>query len=326
MKAHYFSLIMAALCLALSSDRAEAWGFEGHAAIGQAAVMRLSPRTRARVQDILGADSPAELANALAEACFWPDTVRDEPEWAWSAPLHYVNLPRGAVRYDRERDCPQGLCVTEAIPKYAGELDSAEFEGVRLKGDRRQAWQSFAWLCHLVGDVHQPLHAGFGDDRGANEVDVEYQGERLNLHRFWDGALADDRLAADGSWQQASSPQDSACGPPVWARERAICWTEESHALASAVAYPPTAVITDTFAEASWAVVRKQWSKAAQRLALVLEAVLDQQAVKPGSATRSAPGIAQRSRAMRNPIRASWRSGNAEMRKAEREWSGELAQ
>ena len=109
-------------------------------------------------------------------------------------------------------------------------------------------------------------------------------------------------------------------------RERVVCWTEESHALASTVAYPPAAVITDTFAESSWAVVRERWSRAGQRLALALETALGRPAAKPGSATRSAPGIAQRSRAMRKPIRASWRPGNAETRKAEREWSGELAQ
>lgn len=326
MKTLYFSLILTALCLTLAGGRAEAWGPDGHAAIGQAAVTRLSARTRARVEDILGVASSAELGDALAEACFWPDTVRDEPEWAWSAPLHYVNLPRDAARYDRGRDCPDDLCVTEAILKYAAELGSSDFDGARLQGDRQEAWQSFAWLCHLVGDVHQPLHAGFGDDRGGNTVEVEYRGESLNLHRFWDSALVADRLAAGGPWQPASDPEGGTCGPPVWGREQVACWTEESHALASTVAYPPATVITDSFAEASWAVVREQWSKAAQRLALVLETVLGRPAAKPGSATRSAPGIAQRSRAMRKPIRASWRSGNADTRKAEREWSGELAQ
>ena len=326
MKAWHFSLILAALSLSFPGSPASAWGPQGHAAIGQAAISRLSPGARARVEDILAVDAPASLDAALAKACFWPDTVRDEPLWAWSAPLHYVNMPRGEARYDRRRDCPDDRCVTEAIPKYAGALGGSEFGGARLKGDRQEAWQSLAWLCHLVGDVHQPLHAGFGDDRGGNEVDVQFRGDRLNLHRFWDSALVADRLASGGSWRPVDGPDDSACGPPVWARERVVCWTEESHALASAAAYPPTEVITDSFADASWAAVREQWSKAAQRLALILEAVLGRPAAKPSSATRSAPGIAQRSRAMRNPMRASWRSGYAEMRKADREWSGELAQ
>jgi hypothetical protein len=326
MKAWQFLLLLAGFCLALPGGCANAWGRQGHAAIGQASMTLLSTQVRARVENILGVDSPAELDGALAKACFWPDTARDLPGWVWSAPLHYVNMPRGATRYDRERDCPEGLCVTEAIVKYAAELGATDFNGANQQGDRQTAWQSFAWLCHLVGDIHQPLHAGFEDDRGGNEVEVEYRGERLNLHRFWDRALAEDRMAAAGSWRPDAGPKTGACGRPGWTRERVICWTEESHALASAAAYPRTAVITDSFADASWAVARKQWSKAAQRLALVLETVLDRPAARPGSVVKSAPGIAQRSRAMRKPIRASWRSGNAEMRKAEREWSGELAQ
>ena len=121
MKALCFSLILTALCLTLAAGRAEAWGPDGHAAIGQAAVSRLSARTRARVEDILGVASAVELDDAIAEACFWPDTVRDEPRWAWSAPLHYVNIPREDSFYLETRDCPKdskhpghagGLCVT----------------------------------------------------------------------------------------------------------------------------------------------------------------------------------------------------------------------
>ena len=326
MKAQLFLLTLAALSLSLPGSPASAWGPRGHAAIGQAAMDHLSPGARARVEDILAVGAPAELDAALAKACFWPDTIRDEPNWAWSAPLHYVNMPRSEARYDRRRDCADGRCVTEAIPTYAGALGASEFEGARLKGDRREAWQSFAWLCHLVGDLHQPLHAGFGDDRGGNDIDVEFLGERLNLHRFWDSALVADRLAAGEPWQPGGDPEDSACGPPGWAREQVVCWTEESHALASAAAYPPAGVISDSFADASWAVIREQWSKAAQRLAMVLETVLGSRQPDAGSVAKAAPGIAQRSRATRNPIRASWRSGYAEIRKADREWSGELAQ
>ena len=51
-----------------------------------------------------------------------------------------------------------------------------------------------AWLLHLVGDVHQPLHcvtrvnaaAPEGDD-GGNAVTVHCPGCPSQLHGFWDG-------------------------------------------------------------------------------------------------------------------------------------------
>ena len=29
--------------------------------------------------------------------------------------LHYVDVPRGATAYDRDRDCPQRNCIVEAV-------------------------------------------------------------------------------------------------------------------------------------------------------------------------------------------------------------------
>jgi hypothetical protein len=322
----FLHVSLVALAVLFASD-ARAWGAQGHAAIGQTAVARLSPQARARVMEILGAIDQPALDEALAESCSWPDVVREEPEWAWSAPLHYVNIPRGAGDYRRERDCPDGLCVTEGILRYAAELERSDLgDGTPQAGDRERLWQAFAWVCHLVADLHQPLHAGFADDRGANTVEVEYLGEPMNLHHFWDSALAADRLETETSWYPDEASPGGGDTLPRWSPEQVALWTEESHALTIRVAYPPQAVITEVFAEASWSVVRQRWWVASQRLAMVLEAVLAPRDPDAGSAARTAPGIAQRSRAMRKPMRASWRSGNAEVRKAEREWSGELAQ
>jgi len=58
--------------------------------------------------------------------------------------------------------------------------------------------QAFAWLCHLVGVLHQPLHAGFEDDRGGNNFDIIFKGEQVNLHGFWDFDLFNQHA---GNWQ-----------------------------------------------------------------------------------------------------------------------------
>jgi len=263
-----FFLSLAVALIALPTPRqSAAWGPIGHATIGVAAVRHLNPAARAELTEILAVESADELSEAVSEACFWPDTVRDTAEWSWSAPLHYVNIPRSADRYDRQRDCPDGLCVTEGVLKYAAELG-------RPGLDRAHRWQAFAWLCHLVADLHQPLHAGFRDDRGGNQVNITYQGERSNLHRFWDSLLAAERLAdaetrADAIEQAAAERQETSWDPGDVAD-----WTTESNELAVARAYPPGLVIETDFADASWRIVQQQWRRAAGRLSVLLNEAL----------------------------------------------------
>ena len=123
----------------------------------EAALATLEPAKRARAMEILGVTSAAALPAALEEACFWPDTVRENPRWAWSAPQHYVNIPRPATHYNRQRDCHDGRCAPEAILKYAARLSQAG-------PSQANRWQDFAWLCHLGGDLHAALlERGLGE-------------------------------------------------------------------------------------------------------------------------------------------------------------------
>jgi hypothetical protein len=57
---------------------------------------------------------------------------------------------------------------------------------------------ALAWLFHLVGDIHQPLHTAqlfttdyLQGDRGRNEicVRVTQADQPMDLHRFWDGVI-----------------------------------------------------------------------------------------------------------------------------------------
>jgi len=70
----------------------------------------------------------------LAKASIWPDEVRKAlPQMN---PLHYVDVPRGETKYDRERDCPQWNCIVEAITWYLNVLksnDSPLAESVRCR-------------------------------------------------------------------------------------------------------------------------------------------------------------------------------------------------
>ena len=45
------------------------------------------------------------------------------------------------------------------------------------------------YLVHLVGDIHQPLHVGRFEDRGGNDIKINFLGKASNLHRVWDSQM-----------------------------------------------------------------------------------------------------------------------------------------
>jgi S1/P1 Nuclease len=50
--------------------------------------------------------------------------------------------------------------------------------------------KSLMFLGHWIGDIHQPLHVSFEDDRGGNGVLVTGECDTSNLHSAWDTFLA----------------------------------------------------------------------------------------------------------------------------------------
>lgn len=268
MSSHTFFRAACLLSLLIAAPTLDAWGPQGHRLIGQAAFEMLDSKARPILEEILAAGptgASSTVARGLDEACNWPDTVREQADWKWSAPLHYVNIPRGVDSYDRQRDCPDGLCVSEAIIRYAGELGREQLPA-------RQRWQALAFLCHFAGDLHQPLHAGFRDDRGANNIDIEYQGGEWNLHQFWDSVLMRERVDNETGMLAQMANKGPSNAP--WRLADVADWTSESHRIAASAAYPEGDVIDDVFAYTAWEITQERLGLAAQRLATILNAVL----------------------------------------------------
>jgi hypothetical protein len=105
---------------------------------------------------------------------------------------------------------------------------------------------ALAWLVHLVGDIHQPLHACAlysadypTGDRGGNLMMVKYHGVVTNLHAFWD-----ERLGGYMTFKLVDAVADKAGQAyPRAALEKEIAitafkdWAGESFALARDVVY-----------------------------------------------------------------------------------------
>lgn len=132
---------------------AHAWGSEGHQVIAIIAQAQLTPRAKAEVDRLLA----IEPGETFASISTWADEHRNPA----TAPWHYINFPRGDCVYNERRDCPDGRCVVVAIKRQVEVLGSSAKDEKKLT--------ALKYLVHFVGDVHQPLHVGFQDDRGGNQ-------------------------------------------------------------------------------------------------------------------------------------------------------------
>ena len=161
------------LLLALAPTSVLAWGTQGHQVIALLAEQQLSSQARLEVTRLLA----LEPGETLASISTWADEHRSPQTAAW----HYVNFPRESCNYESSRDCPDGKCVVEAINRQTQILQSATTDEKRLT--------ALKYLVHLVGEVHQPLHAGYQDDKGGNTYQLQAFMKGSNLHAVWDTGL-----------------------------------------------------------------------------------------------------------------------------------------
>jgi nuclease S1 len=168
-----FRRLAIALLVAMVPSYGWTWGSQGHQIIATIAQSQLTPATRKEVDRLLALEPVATLESVST----WADEHRNPATAAW----HYVNMPRGNCVYEAQRDCPDGRCVVEAIQKQADILQSSASDDKKLL--------ALKYLVHFVGDVHQPLHAGYADDRGGNTYQLQAFMRGSNLHAFWDTGL-----------------------------------------------------------------------------------------------------------------------------------------
>jgi hypothetical protein len=202
----------------LTAQEVPAWGNTGHRIICEIAFQELTPQARAAVTQLLQRDPDFSL---FSEACTWPDHPRKR------ALEHFVNLPRSAAQLGDD-PCPMDTpCVVTAIAadlRILSQADAPDWE--RLA--------ALKYLGHWVGDIHQPLHVSFQDDRGGNAIDG--QGPCAdNLHAVWDTCMIARKLGSD--IRHVASALRSAVTEAQraeWTRTRAKDWANESFVITTA--------------------------------------------------------------------------------------------
>jgi len=141
--------------------------------VANLATAQLTPKAKAAVDRLLALEPGATLASIS----MWADEHKNPTTGAW----HYVNFPRDSCTYDVQRECPDGKCVVGAIERQTAVLASGASDEQRLT--------ALKYIVHLEADVHQPLHAGYADDRGGNQYQLQAFKRGSNLHSLWDTGL-----------------------------------------------------------------------------------------------------------------------------------------
>ncbi|OOG37458.1 S1/P1 nuclease [Rhodanobacter sp. C05] len=265
--------ILVALLVSLAvAPWARAWGPVGHSVVAELAQRHLSPAAEAEVERLLA----PERTTSLADIANWPDQIQDDPAraalWKQTRSQHYINFHDGDCDYVPPRDCRDGRCVVAALQYYVGVL------GDRSQPDaaRREALK---FVVHFVGDIHQPLHAGYRDDKGGNTYQVQFDGKGSNLHKVWDsGMLSTRHLDWQAYAQQLDSPVPVALPQPIAPLDNPYAqWAEESCRItAEASFYPSDHAISQAYVRAELPVAEQRLRAAGRRLAEVLNLTLTQ--------------------------------------------------
>jgi len=276
----------AALCAALSAPTL-GWGPQGHRTVGAIADRLLTPPARAAVMEILADDrdkfdNPSHRTT-LESVSVWADEIRGtsaaRPAW------HYDDIPVCGSE-PKSRYCPDGQCNTEQLKRLIAVLADT-------RAAPRERDEALKWVVHLLGDIHQPLHAADNDDHGGNRVAVALEGVktrgRENLHRVWDNDLVTLVLHTRGHQKPPRNIDALAAEARTLAGEAGQgdpdSWASESNHLARNVAYrypgfvcnrvPPGIVMLDgAYQEQAEAIVRERLLLAGARLATLLNQTL----------------------------------------------------
>lgn len=248
------------------------WGKEGHRIVCEVAFQNLSDEARSAVLDLRNDQYPT-----FSDSCLWADAVRKTTH-KYTYDYHFINIPESLQNVDVSDYCSAPKrCAPWAIRHYAKTFSDMS----KSPKKRREAMR---FLGHFVGDVHQPLHAGYPEDLGGNFIKVRYLNKpyKLKLHGIWDTTILDD---AGMEWPYTGEELSESFGAQSshWKDFDTEGWTVESYRIAEEYAYRTKKngnkirsnwKLKLSYAERALPIVEEQLAKAGFRLAHLLNAAV----------------------------------------------------
>jgi len=161
--------------LFLSNVNLTYWGPTGHRVVGQIAEQNITEKTRQEITKILDGESLAYIA-------FYADEIKSDRKYDKYYSWHFINFDLDKNYMDTPPSDKGDLyiAINKCIDVLKEDSSEKETKAFYLK-----------LLVHFIGDLHQPLHLGQEEDRGANRISVKWFGSNTNLHSVWDSKMID---------------------------------------------------------------------------------------------------------------------------------------
>jgi len=271
-----FSTILLAIFVSGAIFPVFGWHDEGHKLTGYIAWQRMTPTTREAVIRILrAAPEDSDISAFYPVYGIEPEDLRKMEYFVlmptWADMVRERSLPVRNQKYHHSNWHYDDTFWSEADGKVVvmsgfdeggvalAQLAEAEKMMRDPKGKDSDKAVAIAWMLHLTGDIHQPLHNSARvtktepkGDQGGNLFFLTPEGtppaQRLNLHTYWDGITSrsvplekgqclDDYLAELGTKMMKKYPYEQFAGSLKLGDYKA--WHNEGFALATTVVYTP---------------------------------------------------------------------------------------
>ncbi len=245
------------LCLVVQFSFANTpfWSKTGHRVTGKVAEQHLSRKVKKAINKLLDGES-------LALVSTFADDIKADRSFSSFSPWHYVNFPA-----DKQ--------YTDVEPSSRGDLVIGINTCISIIKDKNRSKADRAFylkmLVHFIGDLHQPMHVGRLEDKGGNDIQIQWFNEGTNLHRLWDSNLIN-LFGMSYTELAGTLPELSKAQVKAIQQGTVYDWVEESQELANEV-YDSVSVgekIGYPYSYKYTGVLREQLQKGGLRLAKVL--------------------------------------------------------
>ena len=163
------------ITFSLNTNASTKWGATGHRVVGKIADTHLSSKAKREIRKLLKRKS-------LAFVSTFGDEIKSDKRYNKFYSWHYINMNLDELYANADKN-PDGDLITgiEYCKKIIKDKNASdEDKAFYLK-----------LLIHFIGDMHQPMHIGRREDKGGNNIKLQWFYKDSNLHRVWDSEIID---------------------------------------------------------------------------------------------------------------------------------------
>ena len=242
------------IVLVIGNFKAFSWSKDGHQLVAEVAKHYLKKSIIDSVHSYLDTLTFGEAAN-------WMDNLRGKTEYDYLKPWHYVNIPKDKTYVKTEK------------PDILSQLQLA-IDNLKNRKKLTHSEISFNLkvVFHLIGDIHQPLHCGYFDDKGGNEIKLTCMDHKDNLHHVWDNSIIQNLKITTDTCINFSNKMSRRKIKKIQ-KTNLLSWVNESRLLLPNVYNFSNNSIDQNYINQNKPIIIKQLTNAGLRLSYVLNVI-----------------------------------------------------